>query len=234
MQGVRRGARRRGVTLQASRYGRYGPTFHFPPHVATTFAKHTKRTPQPTHTMVMRCPQAVPRAPPTAPDGGMWDLAQSTAYVATTCPLGVWEPVGVHPECDMHRLAAEYDIPDLAVALGANYFQRIIERRTDGLWHLTREGWLVPAPKVKPDAKPPPAGPTRVLLRGRASSVKLMCVYATCVVIATKLVDRLRYARQLSSMIKDICGALPDADAVTTLELDCLARLGWDLGRFAP
>lgn len=160
------------------------------------------------------------------------DLEAANWFVWRTGERTVWEPVGVHPECEMLRLAVQqYDVPVVAVAQAAHYLQRIVEAH-GALWAVT--GWLHLGPPAgggagtaRRDARDDE--PT-VLLRASRGDPKLMMVYAACVNIATKLLDRPQYSRQLSLMIRDVTGTLPSREAAEALEMACLTALEWRLG----
>eukprot|EP00887_Chlorella_sp_A99_P007212 scaffold2.g7212.t1 len=153
-------------------------------------------------------------------------VAANAAMAAARLP-GLCLPGGprftpVSPACCLLPLCGVMNIPEIAVCLGASYFQRLLARNPSMHELAVASGWF----SLLPDhtlVMHSAAGP---------GSAGLLCTYATCIYIATKLADTVEYQQQLTAMLEQIMGSAVAPGQASQLELMVCDRLQWRLGPY--
>ena len=130
----------------------------------------------------------------------------------------------VHPSDPLLAVFGYLGIDAIAIALGASYFQRLLEKKPSMMVGAVGCGWFVQA--VDND------GRVQTFMRSVYSEqhTGLMVIYAVCCYIAAKLADRISYKRQLSALLYALLDS-PVSEAIAIdLEARVLAKLDWRLG----
>ena len=105
--------------------------------------------------------------------------------------------IPVHPTCSMVQVMDLCGIPPLAVVLGASYFQRLLDQKPVMKQTAMDHGWFV-------NEISPYTGQVTVHMRSRYAGPEttgLLVIYATCIYIAAKFADRIKYKNLLSAIL---------------------------------
>ncbi|KAI8462800.1 MAG: hypothetical protein J3K34DRAFT_498165 [Monoraphidium minutum] len=137
----------------------------------------------------------------------------------------------VAPDSPEFAMAAAWQLPAFAVALGSSYFQRLLA----ALPHLAGAAAQLPefARLLEPHTPGAPAPPA---FEGDLFDVEatLRSAQFTCVFLATKVADQVHAYGLLCSMLTSFTAQRAPAtlEQAAEVELACLAALGWWLGPY--
>ena len=150
------------------------------------------------------------------------DMARANAAIASTVLPVAYIPV--HPSDPLLAVFGYLGIDAIAIALGASYFQRLLEKKPSMMEGAVGSGWFVQA--VDND------GRVQTFMRSVYSEqhTGLMVIYAVCCYIAAKLADRISYKRQLSALLYALLDSPVSEATAIDLEARVLAKLDWRLG----
>jgi hypothetical protein len=152
------------------------------------------------------------------------DLNRANDAISETRLPGGAAFVPVHPSDPLLEIFSYLDVDAIAVALGASYFQRLLEKKTSMMRATQECGWFVEVEK-EPGSKV-----TMMRSVYMPERTGLMVIYATCVYIAAKFADRIKYKRLLSAILYSILDSYVSEETACDLEVRCLAKLEWRLG----
>ena len=133
--------------------------------------------------------------------------------------------VPVHSSCPMLPIFDYCDIDLIAVSLGASYFQRLLNKKPSMMSAAREAGWFV---EVVDDM----TGAVQTQMRAvySPSHTGLVVIYATCIYIAAKFADRIKYKRLLSALLFSMLDSYVSEETAVDLEAKCLSKLEWRLG----
>lgn len=142
------------------------------------------------------------------------------------CKLpGTGEFIPVDYSCPMLPIFDYCDIDAISVALGASYFQRLLEKKPSMKAAARETGWFVQTYNEK-------NGDVQTRMRAVYSPTNtgLLVIYTTCIYIAAKFADRIKYKRLLSALLFSMLDSYVSEETACDLEARCLSKLEWRLG----
>lgn len=153
------------------------------------------------------------------------EICRANQSIATCKLPGKSLFIPVHPSCPMLPIFDYCDIDPIAVALGASYFQRLLDKKPTMMSAARDAGWFV-------DAVDEMTGAIQTHMRAVYSSshTGLVVIYATCIYIAAKFADRIKYKRLLSALLFSMLDSYVSEETAVDLEARCLSKLEWRLG----
>ena len=131
-----------------------------------------------------------------APEVISFEIARANTNIASCDLPGRNAFIPVHSSCPMLPIFDYCDIDAVAVALGASYFQRLLEKKPDMKAAAIESGWFVQTINES-------TGVIQTQMRAvySKSHTGLLVIYATCIYIAAKFADRIKYKRLLSAIL---------------------------------
>jgi hypothetical protein len=125
-----------------------------------------------------------------------FEIARANNSIASCDLPGRNDFIPVHSTCPMLPIFDYCDIDAIAVALGASYFQRLLEKKPDMKSAAHESGWFVQTINES-------TGVVQTQMRAvySKSHTGLLVIYATCIYIAAKFADRIKYKRLLSAIL---------------------------------
>lgn len=153
------------------------------------------------------------------------EISRANQRIASSDLPGNFAFIPVHSSCPMLPIFDYCDIDPIAVSLGASYFQRLLNKKPT-MMHAAREaGWFV---EVVNDE----TGEMQTHMRAvySLSHTGLVVIYATCIYIAAKFADRIKYKRLLSALLFSMLDSYVSEETAVDLEAKCLSKLEWRLG----
>lgn len=153
------------------------------------------------------------------------DISVANLTIAESEFQGNLSFIPVHQSCPMLPIFDYCDIDLIAVSLGASYFQRLLNKKPSMMKAAKDAGWFV---KVVDDM----TGEVQTQMRAVYSSshTGLVVIYATCIYIAAKFSDRIKYKRLLSALLFSMLDSYVSEETAVDLEAKCLSKLEWRLG----
>jgi hypothetical protein len=152
------------------------------------------------------------------------DMARANEAVSKMQLPGGVAYVPVHPSDPLLEIMAYLDVDAIAIALGASYFQRLLEKKPSMMAGARECGWFVEVDDGK--------GQQMTMMRSVFSEnhTGLMVIYAVVVYIAAKYADRIKYKRLLSALLYSLLDSYVSEETACELEARCLSKLDWRLG----
>jgi hypothetical protein len=153
------------------------------------------------------------------------EISRANQRIASSDLPGNLVFIPVHSSCPMLPIFDYCDIDPIAVSLGASYFQRLLNKKPTMMNAAQEAGWFV---EVVNDV----TGEVQTQMRAVYSSAHtgLVVIYATCIYIAAKFADRIKYKRLLSALLFSMLDSYVSEETAVDLEAKCLAKLEWRLG----
>lgn len=144
----------------------------------------------------------------------------------SNCKLpGTAEFIPVDYSCPMLPIFDYCDIDAISVALGASYFQRLLEKKPSMKVAACKSGWFVQTFNEKTGGVQ-----TRMRAVHCPANTGLLVIYTTCIYIAAKFADRIKYKRLLSALLFSMLDSYVSEETAVDLEARCLSKLEWRLG----
>ena len=153
------------------------------------------------------------------------EIARANEKISACELPGNQKFVPVHSSCPMLPIFDYCDIDLIAVSLGASYFQRLLNKKPSMMNAAREAGWFV---EVMDDM----TGAVQTQMRAvySPSHTGLVVIYATCIYIAAKFADRIKYKRLLSALLFSMLDSYVSEETAVDLEAKCLSKLEWRLG----
>ncbi|KAL4430361.1 hypothetical protein ABPG77_002167 [Micractinium sp. CCAP 211/92] len=163
------------------------------------------------------------------------ELREANAAISAICIPDLEAFVPVHETDCLIPLATQHGIPPISIALGASYFQRLLVRDQNMQAVAKASGFFISTYPTAPAAQgqqPRAVVMMRSCNMGSPRSDYLLAVYCTCIYLAAKVADRVKYKQMLSRMLSLVVAQEVSTEDATYLESLVLKSLDWRLGPF--